>query len=88
MYSYGDYFIECIPEPSHKEGWTVSAKISRRRDYRCFAPVVKIEFRTDITEISRFKAERAGVAWAKTFIAEHASELEQQLVSAGDSVRP
>jgi hypothetical protein len=82
MYSYGDYFIECIPESVADDGWTAFAKISRRRDYRRFAPVAKVEYPTSISEITRFRAERAGVAWAKAFIAEHAEELEKVLAKA------
>jgi hypothetical protein len=79
MYSFGEYFIECIPEPVRNDGWTVSAKISRRNDYRRFAPVPKVEYPTSVSELTRFRAERAGVEWAKTYITEHATELEDSL---------
>jgi hypothetical protein len=83
MYSFGDYFIECTPESVRNDGWTVSAKISRRNDYRRFAPVPKVEYPTPVSEPTRFRAERAGVEWAKTYIIKHATELENSLRDKG-----
>jgi hypothetical protein len=76
MYLFGDYFIECIPEALHGDCWTASARISRRVDYRRFGPVHKVEYPTDIKELSRIEAEHAGVEWAKILIVEHGREVE------------
>jgi hypothetical protein len=81
MYSFGEYFIECIPEHVLNDGWTVSARISRRSDYRRYARVPKVVYSTTVSELTRFRAERAGVEWAKAYITEHAKELENSLTN-------
>ncbi|SAL71389.1 hypothetical protein AWB70_07369 [Caballeronia cordobensis] len=85
MYAVGNYFIEILPEPLPGEGWTGSARFSRRSDYRRHASVTKVTLPSHILMPTMAAAESAIVSWARELV-EHSGEvLEVSLQLAEDT---
>ncbi|WP_053572247.1 hypothetical protein [Caballeronia cordobensis] len=70
MYAMGNYFIEILPGPLPGDGWTGSARFSRRNDYRRHASVTKVTLPSHILMPTMAAAESAlapgRASWSNT----------------------
>ena len=79
MYSVGNYFVECVTEHIPGDGWTASARISRKDDYRKLAQTPKAFFANLVECPTRYGAECAAIQWARERILTHRDAIEKAL---------
>lgn len=79
MYLVGDYFVECILNHIPGDGWTASARISRKEDWRKVGRIPKAVGAPSLHYSTRRDAERAAIEWARARIMTRSEVIEKAL---------
>ncbi|WP_198398896.1 hypothetical protein [Burkholderia pseudomallei] len=79
MYLVGDYFVECFTDHIPGDGWTASARISRKEDWRKQAEIPKAVFAILMECPTKRDAEQAAIQWARERVLTRSDTIEKAL---------